>query len=120
MRHRHHAVVVRQAHRNTDHGRCQKTYQQTATHVLHREQTCDEQTDHRQQRRTRSDVAERYERRVIVDNNTRILQTDKGDEESDTRTDCILHRVGDSVHDRLTQVSERKHNKDQTLDKYRR
>lgn len=57
---------------------------------------------------------------IIADDDSRILQTDKGNEKSDTRTDGILDTHGQCVDNFLAQIGHGEQNEDQSLEQYRR
>ena len=65
-------------------------------------------------------VTQADQRRIVVDDDSRILQTDKRNEQSDTRSDGILQRHRQGIHNLFTQVGYRKQNKNQSLEQDRR
>ena len=120
MRCRDKAAIVGDTHRDTDHRRDEDTDQQCAAHVLHHQHRRHGKTYHRQQRAARGDLAQRYERRVVVAYDTGILQADEGYEETDTGAYGILERGGDGIHYGLAQIRKREDHEDDTLDEYGR
>lgn len=116
----HNAVNMCQPHRNTD-NRCQQNAEkQCTTYPLYQQDRSHQQTDDTQQRRARSNIAQRNKSRIIVHDNSRILQAQESNKQTDTRSNRILQRSRQRIHNLLTQICNSQQNKDNALQQYSR
>ena len=84
---------------HADDGRRQDTPEDTAADMEHHQHAGDHKADDGQQARAVGHVAQRYQGRVAVDDQTGVLQADEGDEQADTGTDGMLEAERDGIQD---------------------
>ena len=116
----HHTVKLRNTQGNTYQRSQQNAYQQGTFHPLHQQHRCQYQSDDAQQSRTRSDIAQPHQCSVILHNDTRILQAQESNKQTDTTTDGMLQRQRQAVHYLLPQVGYGKQNKNKSFNQHRR
>ncbi len=109
-------IDMRHAHRDADEGRQQDSPEQSAAHVSHHHPAADGQSYKRQQHLGLVERGERHLRTRVSHDHAAVLQSDKGDEESDAHPDGQLEHVRDGVCDDLAHLEEREEHEDESLD----
>ena len=109
------AVNMCQSHWNTNNCSQQNTKKQSSAYTLHQQDRCNQQADNSQQSRTRSYISQRNKSRIIIHNDTSILQTQKSNKQTNTCTNRILQCSRQGINDLFTQVGNCQQDEDNTL-----
>lgn len=105
-------------HRNTDNGSEQNTQQKCAAHFFNQQNRSNQQAYQAEQGSTRSNLAQADEGGIVIDNDTCILQSQKGNEQADAGANGVLQGERQCVYYLLAQVGYREQNENKSLQQY--
>ena len=104
-------------HRYADKSCAEDADKQRARHILDDKHRGEDDAYNTKQGGTRCKVTDAYKRSRVFYNDARILQSDKGNEESDAGSDGSFERSRYSVDDECAYACERHQHKEESLDK---
>ena len=101
--------------RNTDEGADDDAVEKRTAHAKFHEHSTEDDAQ-ASQRGGSIEVTERNECRFVGNDDARVFQTHKGDEETDTRRNGEAQALRDAVHNLFAYIESCEHNEDESFD----